>query len=1287
MKRIWLLFILASLSFVAPDSSFSQNDDTGLVKEFLVLGSFPFQAEPEQPLLTDPVKGEAEIIPHKGLTTAGKTWQKAVTAPNGILDFKAKGIDFGDNAVGYAHVYLKVPVQQAVKFLVGSDDGVAVFVNGVLVHEHHIYRGISLDQDEFSATLAKGWNRVLCKVFNGHGGYALALRVLKSDNSEVPGLEISADNPISPPTNFLTPVVPAQYIFRNLGLAPELVLNENGTLEAQIEGFIFNLGNQSAPKLQLKTQARKIGEIRSDIPTSPLKREFKQSVPLTEMIKNTLSDSPIMLELSWENRTSTNTIKIQPQEMLDLIFNPISLSTQFTQTKVNIYGHSIIEFPKFLKNAKVAIIHPLDEVELRLNGKMIAPLVTPPSDVPFTTYTIFPIDNSPKMLNMEISYSIEKTQGKQIPAQLVVYEPKYHQIRKAIELSQIFENEDFLPSRFPFHQLLAAISKSNWNAFADALSAYDQPVDKFSQLLQQNRIHFVGNAHIDLAWLWPWTETVEVCRETFANALELMEAHPDFTYAQSQAQTYAWIEKYYPDIFEKIKQKVKAGQWIIVNGMWTEPDSNLPSGEAFVRQILYGQRYFKEKFGITTDVAWTPDTFGYAWTLPQIYKKAGFNYFVTNKIWWNDVTQPEHHLFWWESPDGTRILTFLPKGYGNVPTSQLTLNRLKEYYDNTKQPDFMILYGHGDHGGGPTEKMVSSIEEFSERKVFPKVEFSTPNHYFSAIEKNSAKFPVLRDEMYLEYHRGCYTTQAKTKKYNRQMECLLETAEKFTSFAKMAYPKEELYDAWQRTLFNQFHDILPGSSIPIVYEHALASYDTAKAEVDRILLKAAESIAKQVDTNGWGTPFIAFNPLSWGREGVMEVALPNEFTGQSLRVTDSDRWVVKSQLTTPGRLLVELTQKQSTPLPAIGYKVYHIQVGENRPPKDAPEAIEWTLKNKFFEITLDKKTGNIASIKDLRCDREVLSGPGNELQFFEDIPEQYDAWNIGYTGKQWRCDKNPTLEIVEQGPVRATIRVTRTFGKSKFVQDISLYRRFPIIEFRNHVDWHEAHVLVKAAFPLTVKNDNATYEIPYGWIQRPTIPKTAADSAKFEVSAHKWIDLTDAKGDYGVSLLNDCKYGFDVKGSLMRITLLRSPKNPDPEADMGEHRFVYALYPHEGDWRQARTHQFAYELNYPCVTFITGKHSGIRPKDFSFARLEGNPGVMLTTIKKAEERDALILRLVEYYGKADEISLTLPGKILSAREVDLIETPQPGKIEFNNSTLKIAMKPFEIKSVEVALTK
>jgi alpha-mannosidase len=711
--------------------------------------------------------------------------------------------------------------------------------------------------------------------------------------------------------------------------------------------------------------------------------------------------------------------------------------------------------------------------------------------------------------------------------------------------------------------------------------------------------------------------------------------------------------------------------------MWVEPDCNLPAGEALVRQLLYGKQYVREKLGVEPRVAWTPDTFGYAWTLPQIYKKSGIDYFVTTKLWWNDTTPPEHQLFWWESPDGSRILTVVPLSYVEDLDEVRTLRNLRDFRQATGSNHVLVLYGVGDHGGGPTQEMLARFDHMARTRLYPTVVKSSAEAFFHAVER-TPNLPTVRNELYLQTHRGTYTTQGAIKKRNRQTEVLLETAEKFASFAPIPYPYQQLRRAWKGALFNQFHDILPGSSIPEVYADAQALYDTCQALAGGALGSALQALCAEMDTRGQGIPVVVFNQLSWERSDLAWVRLPAPMLERSWEVVDAKGRVHAAQIQRDG-LLFEVSG-----VPALGYKVFWLRPASHRTWPDAPQASQWSLRNTAWELRLDAKTGDLASLVERRDGRQVLAGPGNQLQFFEDVPQEFDAWNIRYTGKEWRAEPSPEVEVLAQGPLFATLRVIRRFGQSRFIQDISLYRSLPRIDISTRAEWHESHVLAKAAFPVAVQSKVATYEIPYGWIQRTTTPVTPAEKAMFEVPAQKWVDLTDDSGLFGLSLLNDCKYGHDVRGNLLRITLLRSPKSPDPNADMGEHEFTYSLYPHQGNWQEAETHRRACELNYPLHVVMTEEHPGALGREGSFVRLEAGAGVILSAVKRAEQDEKMVLRLYELFGKKTPAKLHFARKVVAAEETDLLERPLAA-LPVSGHTVIAELSPFEIKTVLVEL--
>jgi alpha-mannosidase len=831
------------------------------------------------------------------------------------------------------------------------------------------------------------------------------------------------------------------------------------------------------------------------------------------------------------------------------------------------------------------------------------------------------------------------------------------------------------------------------------IARFYERVKPVSDFAADRAVSVAGNAHIDLAWLWRWAETVQVTRATFDTVMKNMDEYPELIYLQSQAQAYKWMQDKYPDIFERIKQKVKEGRWEIVGGMWVEPDCNLIDGESFVRQMLYGKRYFQANFGKDVKIGWNPDSFGYNWNMPQLLTKAGFTSFVTQKISWNETNVFPHFFFWWEGPDGSRLLTYFPPtGYvGDLSSDELTEGvRLFERNTGLKNP--FVLYGLGDHGGGPNRAMLDRARELARQKIFPRIEPSTMARYLGKFRPETLKsLPVWDDELYLEYHRGTYTTQAETKNNNRKSEVLMANVEKLSSLAMLygqPYGQAELESAWEKVLLCQFHDTLPGSSINPVYRDAAEVYRQVRREAGGTLRRSLQAVGDKIDTASGapGRPLLVFNTLSWNRDGVVATELPRGWTGDARVVDDQGREVPSQVLAEEGDLVF-----QARNVPAGGYRVYKLQ---NEKPSGAPSSLRATsstLENEFLRVRLDPVSGDIVSLYDKVNGREVMAegARGNALQLFEDIPEDYDAWNIGYTGRRWEINKADSVELLSAGPVKAVLRVKKSFlGLSKarrqpasdfpssfFTQDIVLWEGIPRLDVEMSADWWEDHVLLKAAFPVSVQNDKATFEIPYASVQRPTGRTTDWDKARFEVPAIRWADLSD--DGYGVSLINENKYGYDVTGNVLRLTLLRSPTDPDPMADKGKHRFGYSLYPHKGGWREAATVRKGYEFNYPLLTRFVEAHAGELPSAFSFFKAEPSD-IVLSAIKKAEDRDSLVLRLYEAEGRATEARLSFFRPPKEVYALDLMEE-RLGPLPFKPGAGEIALKfgKSEIKSIEL----
>jgi alpha-mannosidase len=837
-------------------------------------------------------------------------------------------------------------------------------------------------------------------------------------------------------------------------------------------------------------------------------------------------------------------------------------------------------------------------------------------------------------------------------------------------------------------------------------------------MLQQTTLHLTGNSHIDAAWLWPWTETVDTVKRTFSTALQLMNEYPDYTFTQSAAQYNSWMAEKYPQVNEEIKRRIQEGRWEIVGGMWVEPDLNMPDGESQVRSLLVGKRWFQKAYGVDVRIGWNPDSFGYNWQLPQIYKRSGIDYFVTQKMMWNDTNQLPFKLFWWESPDGSKVLTYFPHDYANDNLNPVRLSGDLAMAQKLApgMMEMMDLYGIGDHGGGPTRAILDEgVHWMQAGKVVPKMQFGTAQSYFTGIESRLAAdspvwdyasiakgyqpppvppegqvaIPTWKSEMYFEYHRGVMTTQANHKRNMRESEERALNAEKYASLEWLEgkqYPADELTEVWKKITFNDFHDLAAGSGIGTIYKEAQHDFDQVRMATNEISQEALKTLAAEVNTQvASGVPVLVFNPLAWERAGIVtvDVQMPSPVAG-GVTVLDAANRVAPSKVlesdakTNSYRLLVAVKD-----VPSLGYKLLHIVPG-TKPLASNLHAEGLTLENSALKVTVDRQTGCITSLYDTAAKFETLAtgGCGNQLQTFKDLPNKYDAWNIdpGTLDQFIPIMKADSVELVEKGPLRAVIRVTRTWQNSRFVQDITLDAGADQIDVVNDIDWHETHILLKAAFPLAATSDKATYEIPYGSIQRPTTRRNSWEQAQFEVPALRWADLGD--GHHGFSLLNESKYGYDGKDNVLRISLLRSPTWPDPEADRGRHRFSYALYPHGGDWKQGLTVRHGYEYNYKLQAMQVEAHTGSLPPEHAYTTVQPQ-NVVLTALKKAEDSNGLIFRVYEWAGKTGDVEIHVPKGATGATLTNLMEKPEGSALKIEKDTVTAPIHPYEILTVQV----
>jgi alpha-mannosidase len=854
------------------------------------------------------------------------------------------------------------------------------------------------------------------------------------------------------------------------------------------------------------------------------------------------------------------------------------------------------------------------------------------------------------------------------------------------------------------------LEKGDQAAFDASLKSARAKLELLRPWLQQFTIRAVGNSHIDMAWLWPWTETVEVVRNTFNSVLDLMREYPDFKFTMSSARTYEWMQEKYPDIYHQIEQRVKEGRWEIIGGMWVEPDLNMPDGESLVRQILVGKRYFQKNFGVEVKIGWNPDSFGYNYQLPQIYKRSGMDYFVTQKLMWaHEFTTFPYKFFWWQAPDGSRLLTYFPHDYADGIDAEPMGSQVAQWMPSIygpkipAMPEMMHLYGVGDHGGGPTRVMLDHAEQLrSPDTVFPRLEFSFASDFFSDMEKKlpSMQVPTWDGELYFQYHRGVFTTQAETKRRIRRSEENVLNAEKFASIALLygrPYPQEGMNQTWKNLLFDHFHDIMPGSGIAVNYLDAKRNLENVDRAANDVTFASLSEIAAHVNTGGEGVPVVLFNSLSWPRTEVVEIEAQLEAPTKEIEVVDANREVAASQVlsidaeTHRARLLLLANT------PSLGYRTYFVRPRQSAQGfSSALMASADTLENEFIRVKIDPQTGCMTNLYDKRSETEALApaetdtgGPknatcGNLLQTFVDKPKQWDAWNIDadFEKQHWDLDKADEVKLVERGPLRSVIRVKNHFQNSTFVRDVILYAGVPRVDVRMEAKWHEKHILLKVAFPVSAHSDKATYEIPFGSVERPTTRNTPAEQAQFEVPAQRWADVSDGK--HGLSLLNDSKYGYDAKANLLRLSLLRSPEWPDPHADEGHHEFTYSLYPHAGGWKDALTIRRGYELNYKLIALPSGKHEGKLPGEYSFVQSKSD-NVIVTAVKKAEDDNALIVRFYEWAGRQGDVAIQLPTGAASASETDLMERPL-GNLSVSNGEVKVPTKPYEIKTIKVGFS-
>lgn len=794
-------------------------------------------------------------------------------------------------------------------------------------------------------------------------------------------------------------------------------------------------------------------------------------------------------------------------------------------------------------------------------------------------------------------------------------------------------------------------------------------------------VWLTGHAHIDLAWLWPLEETQRKAQRTFQNVLSLMGRYPEFWFNQSSAQLYAWVEQSDPPLFEKVRERVRNGSWEIVGGMWVEPDGNLPSGESWVRQLLFGQRFFESRFDRRAKVAWIPDSFGFAGNLPQLFKSAGIPFFFTHKLTWNERNPFPYDLYWWEGIDGSRVLAHSFYNPENGYNSRLTVREVAETWQNFgakgKHDYTLLAFGYGDGGGGPSSDMLDRFARLREFPGLPHLRMGRVTEFYENIATES--LPIWVGEQYLEYHRATFTTQGKIKSLHRSLEHALVESETAATLASLwrqaAYPKDALDRVWKILLLNEFHDILPGSSVHSVYETAHAQLATAVAESAQLRTEALTSGSVGEDPRaGADSEGLVWNLDIYDRPLVVEIAARADVAIQKFTC---DRRDASTQRIDENRILV---MAEDIIVPALGAVPVSVVQGAERAVSSPVLANPDSMENEFLRVQV-REDGTLASIYDKECRREVFADRGNQLWLYTDVPRQFDAWDIdaSYSDEGIELLAGAAPDVIENGPLRAALRITRRHDGIEIVQTYRLRRLSRVFEIHSAVHWCGRRRLLRALFPLSVQTHEMWAETAFGAVARSNNRNTPWDQARFEVPAHRWVDLSEP--NYGVSLLNNGKYGHSAHGNLLGISLLRSPIYPDPYADEGDHEFVYAIYPHPGTWRN-RTVRAAKELHTP-LRYVGG---GVGPVPSSLLRLSGS-ALDLACLKRAEDSDTVIVRLYEPHGNRGDAVLESGLKLERAVIVNILEEEQVELPIKEGREITISVTPFQVLTLRLTFAR
>ncbi len=885
-------------------------------------------------------------------------------------------------------------------------------------------------------------------------------------------------------------------------------------------------------------------------------------------------------------------------------------------------------------------------------------------------------------------------------------EKYYYDICVPLEVAKLLDNEEN-----SYITIISALNNSLnlLDLRKEYSDEYYQSLEKAQQYITKEfyekhcgnseaQVYCVGHTHIDVAWLWTLAVTEDKAVRSFSTVLSLMNEYPEYKFMSSQPQLYKYVKANAPKVFEEIKERVKEGRWETEGAMFVEADCNIASGESLIRQILYGKKFFKDEFGKDNIVLWLPDVFGYSAALPQIMKKCGIKYFMTTKISWNEFNKLPYDTFYWEGIDGTKILThFIPaRDYnaktekGSFETSHFTTyngiinaSQVKGGWQRYQQKHLndtvLMSFGYGDGGGGPTKEMLEHQRRLSAGiPGCPKTVMSHVVPFFEKLENdvsNNKYLPKWVGELYLEYHRGTYTSMGRNKKYNRKSEFAYQNAETFAVIDYLLngkeYPQKEINDGWEVILRNQFHDILPGSSIKEVYDDSKIEYENILSKSNTLITQSLNNIVENIASTK--NSIVVFNPNGFVSSDVIVFELPNE----------CDNPVIYDGNTAIACQKIEGNKAifKSTEIMPKGYKAFELR-DENMSVSSENIVSTEKICNKYFSIIINEK-GHFKSIYDKAAQRELLKDGqcGNVIVSYEDKPHNFDAWDLNnyYTEKCWEIDDVQSIDVVEKGEVRNTLKIVRKYLDSVITQYIYVYNEIPRIDIKNEIDWKEKQIFVKCLFPVDIHSNEATFDIQYGNVKRPTHSNTSWDMARFEVCVHKWLDISE--DDFGVSVINDCKYGCSVQDGVIGVSMLKSGIYPNPEADKEFHDFTFSIYPHNGSWKSAKTVAQAYQINNPLIAVNKNNEGGKLPTEHSLVK-SSSDNIIIEVVKKAEDSNSIIIRLYECHNRRTIANVSFVKAISNAIECDMLEQ-EISSVDFNDNNISFEIKPYEIKTFKV----